>query len=153
MGQVVTLFSRTCKLPCVLHQDMSPCTAHTQQPPGGNIFMRLSQWCTASATCTHNCRSQVYNWRLVVHGSLCDGRLLLPVVLLLPAVHPGITDSTWYLKSDDAYLFSRIVSRVRSVAPFLGCGQPVGAGAISSIYVSPHKPTVSCPERYGTGSR
>lgn len=62
-------------------------------------------------------------------------------LFLLPAVHPGIADSTWYLKSDDAYLFSRIVSRVRSVAPFLGCGQPVAAGAISSIYVSPHMRT------------
>jgi hypothetical protein len=52
------------------------------------------------------------------------------------AVHPGICDSTWYLKSDDKYMFSWIVSKVRSVAPFLGCGQPTTSGAISSIYVS-----------------
>lgn len=55
----------------------------------------------------------------------------------LPAPHPGITDTIWYLKADDdAYLFSWIISRVRSVLPWLGVGQPTGAGAISSIYVS-----------------
>lgn len=62
--------------------------------------------------------------------------LHLSHTLMASTVHPGIADSTWYLKSDDTYLFSWVVSRVRSVAPFLGPGQPVGAGAISSIYVS-----------------
>jgi hypothetical protein len=59
-----------------------------------------------------------------------------PPPLLPPAVHPGIADTTWYLKSDDKYAFSWVISRVRSVAPFLGCGQPASCGAISSIYVS-----------------
>lgn len=58
------------------------------------------------------------------------------VTAVLYAVHPGIADSTWYLKSDDAYTFSWIVSKIRSVAPWVGCGQPVKSGAISSIYVS-----------------
>lgn len=58
------------------------------------------------------------------------------VTAVLCAVHPGIADSTWYLKSDDAYTFSWIVSKIRSVAPWVGCGQPVKSGAISSIYVS-----------------
>lgn len=53
------------------------------------------------------------------------------------AVHPGVTDSSWYLKADtQSYTFSWVIHRVRSVAPFIGVGQPTGAGAISSIYVS-----------------
>lgn len=53
------------------------------------------------------------------------------------AVHPGVTDSSWYKKADnEAYTFSWIISRVRAVAPFIGVGQPTRSGAISSIYAA-----------------
>jgi hypothetical protein len=62
------------------------------------------------------------------------------------AVHPGVTDSSWYKKADnEAYTFSWIISRVRAVAPFIGVGQPTRSGAISSIYVSGH--TEGCCSR------
>eukprot|EP00882_Tetradesmus_deserticola_P000889 GHRQ01000963.1.p1 GENE.GHRQ01000963.1~~GHRQ01000963.1.p1 ORF type:complete len:445 (+),score=210.22 GHRQ01000963.1:166-1500(+) len=52
-------------------------------------------------------------------------------------VHPGFADSTWYLKSDNnAYLFSWLVAKVRSVVPWLGVGQPCTTGAISTIYAA-----------------
>ncbi|KAF6266590.1 NAD(P)-binding protein [Scenedesmus sp. NREL 46B-D3] len=48
-------------------------------------------------------------------------------------VHPGFADSTWYLKSDeDAYFFSWVVSRVRSVIPWLGVGQPCTTGLMAA---------------------
>lgn len=54
-----------------------------------------------------------------------------------PAVHPGFADSTWYFKSDNAYTFSWLVHRARSiVGSWLGAGQPVRTGAISTIYAS-----------------
>jgi hypothetical protein len=52
-------------------------------------------------------------------------------------VHPGFSDSTWYLKADnEAYLFSWLVAKVRSVVPWLGVGQPCTTGAISTIYAA-----------------
>ncbi len=77
------------------------------------------------------------------------GNMAFVCIAELPAVHPGIADSTWYLKSDDKYMFSWVVSKVRSVAPWVGCGQPVKSGAISSIYVSAYlchaRPTTPWP--------
>eukprot|EP00775_Hariotina_reticulata_P007962 gene7963-8160_t len=54
------------------------------------------------------------------------------------AVHPGIADSTWYLKSDnESYLFSYLVHRARSLlGSWVRVGQPVQTGAISLIYAS-----------------
>lgn len=55
----------------------------------------------------------------------------------LLAVHPGFADSTWYLKSDnEAYFFSWLIAKVRSVIPWLGVGQPCTTGAISTIYAA-----------------
>lgn len=55
------------------------------------------------------------------------------------AVHPGVADSTWYLKSDnDSYLFSWLVDKARSILgpEWVRVGQPLATGAISIIYAS-----------------
>ncbi|KAF8072974.1 RDH12 [Scenedesmus sp. PABB004] len=53
------------------------------------------------------------------------------------AVHPGIADTTWYLKSDDrAYLFSWLIARARALLPALRVGQPAACAALSTIYAS-----------------
>jgi hypothetical protein len=60
-----------------------------------------------------------------------------PAAFINHAVHPGFADSTWYMKSDpDAYFFSWVIAKVRSVIPKLGVGQPCTSGSISSIYAS-----------------
>jgi hypothetical protein len=54
------------------------------------------------------------------------------------AVHPGIADTTWYLKSkpaSDDYWFAWVIHRVRGVAPWVRVGQPAASGAIPLIYV------------------
>eukprot|EP00879_Flechtneria_rotunda_P014905 GHRR01015573.1.p1 GENE.GHRR01015573.1~~GHRR01015573.1.p1 ORF type:complete len:335 (+),score=75.55 GHRR01015573.1:764-1768(+) len=53
------------------------------------------------------------------------------------AVHPGIANSTWFLKSDPRYLFAWLVDRTRALlGDWVGVGQSVETGAISTIYAS-----------------
>jgi hypothetical protein len=60
----------------------------------------------------------------------------LPAALLLLSAHPGIADSTWYLKSDNkSYLFSYLVHRARSLlgSGLVRVGQPVQTGARTGV--------------------
>lgn len=90
--------------------------------------------CQGTAQCRISTAWRGSCWRSVIADCM-EATFCAPS--FLPAVHPGVTNSSWYKKADDdTYLFSWVISRVLSVLPWLGVGQPTGAGAISSIYVS-----------------